>query len=429
MFSPSLKRAIAATATALLLTASFVTAQDNQTALKITGHGNAEKLYKRNTPTVELDRASAFQRMGGERAMATQALRLSKAPRERAAAHREVNAFARKSQVASAPVIQSFATGGGDRDEIEPNDTIAQGVSLPVNLFGEISFTLDVDYFAFQALAGQQITIEAFAARLARSKLIADIALFDASGTLLASSLGGATTDPLIRFTPTSDQVLIVGITDADDLGGSRFDYLLNITRGVDVDELEPNGSAAQNLAELPATIFGEITVPSDVDFFSFTATAGQTLIVDVDAEVLGSRLDAEVNLTDPQSGAEFFYNDQTDGDDPRFNIVLPYTGRYVIGIGAFNLNSTGFYRLNASLVSGAGSPVLTQVTRLSKKLIEVQGIGFAAGATVSVNGSDRKTTFMSSGTLRAKVKSRSGDVVTVANPPDDRRSNPLIMQ
>src|SRR5581483_6074057 len=205
------------------------------------------------------------------------------------------------------------------------------------------------------------------------------------NGVLLASSLGATTQDPLIRFTPTSDQVLIVGITDADDLGGPGFDYLLNLTRGVDVDEAEPNDSTAQNLSQIPTTIFGQISVASDVDFYSFTATAGQTLIVDVDAEVFGSRLDAEVNLMDPQSGAEFFFNDQTDGDDPRFNIVLPYTGLYVIGVGAFNSSSKGFYRLNISLVSGAGAPSITQVTRVSKKLLEVQGAGFVAGATVNV--------------------------------------------
>src|SRR5262249_53343837 len=153
-------------------------------------------------------------------------------------------------------------------------------------------------------------------------------------------------------------------------------DDLTNITRGVDVDEVEPNDRTAQSLPAVPATLFGEISTATDVDFFSFTATAGQTLIVDVDAEVLGSRLDPEINLTDPETGAELFYNDQFDGDDSRFNIVLPYTGRYVIGIGAFSARSTGFYRLNASLVSGSGAPVITQVTRLSKKFIEVTGTG-----------------------------------------------------
>ena len=39
--------------------------------------------------------------------------------------------FDRDYAVPSAPALQSFGTGGGDRDEIEPNDTVAQGVSLP----------------------------------------------------------------------------------------------------------------------------------------------------------------------------------------------------------------------------------------------------------------------------------------------------------
>jgi hypothetical protein len=143
----------------------------------------------------------------------------------------------------------------------------------------------------------------------------------------------------------------------------------------------------------------------------------------------LGSRLDAEANLSDPQTGSEFFYNDQLDGDDPRFNIVLPYTGRYVIGVGAFNSNSTGFYRLNISVLESAGAPVLTSVTKLAKKLIEVTGAGFTTGSRVEVNGETRKTTFINSGTLRAKVKARVGDAVTVSNPPDNRRSNPLLVQ
>ncbi|HJQ24892.1 MAG TPA: PPC domain-containing protein [Blastocatellia bacterium] len=429
MFSSSLKRAVAATAAALLLTATFVTAQDSQPQLKINAPAGAEKSYTRGTPTAALKRASAFERARGERLFAAQAANAPQTMRQHAAGHEGVSAFARRSQVASAPALQSFGTGGGDRNEIEPNDAVAQGVSLPVNLFGQISVNGDTDYFAFEALGGQQVTVEAFATRLALSSLIADIALFDANGVLLASSLGSTAQDPLIRFTPASDQVLIVGITDADDLGGPSFDYLLNITRGVDVDEVEPNDHAAQTLSQVPTTIFGQISVASDVDFYSFTATAGQTLIVDVDAEVFGSRLDAEVNLMDPQSGAEFFFNDQNDGDDPRFNIVLPYTGLYVIGIGAFNSSSRGFYRLNVSLVSGAGAPLITQVTRVAKKLLEVQGTGFVAGAAVNVNGSDVRTTFVSSGTLRAKVKARSGDAVTVAIPPDGRRSNPLIVQ
>jgi hypothetical protein len=311
---------------------------------------------------------------------------------------------------------------------VEPNDTVAQPVALPVNLFGEIRFDRDFDYFAFKALAGQQITVEPFAARLSRSTLVAAIALFDSSGQIIDSKIGDESNDPLIRFTSLTDQVLIIGISDADGLGGKRFEYILNITRGNDIDEQEPNGRTPQELTNLPVTVFGEIDGRDDVDFFSFTATAGQTLVVDLDAEVLGSRLDAEINLLDPATGKEFFYSDQSDGDDPRFNIVLPNTGRYVIGVGAFNSNSSGFYRINASLVSSLGAPIITGVTRLGKKLIEVSGDGFAPSPRVEVNGIARKTTVIASHTLHAKVKTKSGDVVTVSNPPDDRRSNPLLM-
>jgi hypothetical protein len=372
-----------------------------------------------------MDRISAFNRV----LPVASAKAATKSLRAGMVAPKRVSKFAGTIRAAGAHQAQSAGTGGGDINELEPNDPVSQGVSLPVNIFGAVGFNGDVDFFAFQALAGQRITVEAFAARLPRSKLIADIALFASSGQLLASDVGDENNDPLIRYDSPGDQVLIVGLTDADDLGGSRFDYLLNITSGVDVTEQEPNDRNPQQLSNLSMTMFGEITTRVDIDFYSFVATAGQTLIVDVDAEVLGSGLDAEINLLDPETGIEYFYNDQYDGNDPRFNIVLPVTGRYVIGVGAFGSNSTGFYRLNASLAPAEGAPVLSTVTRLAKKLIEVTGAGFNDRSVVEVNGSARRTTFLGPGRLQAKVKAKSGNVVTVTNKPDDRRSNPMLVQ
>ncbi len=415
------KRAVARTSIALLMMATVSGAQTTEDTLKIT-RPRITNEYDRTTPKLEMDRASAFKRLNPF-AVSSQRKRIL----ERSIITDKESARARTRTSAAAPSLQSFGTGGGDIFEREPNGLIAQGVSLPVNIFGEISFDGDVDFFAFEGIAGQQVTIEAFAARYSGSELIADIALFDEDGDLIRFDFGDEDDDPLIRFTPSTNQVLIAGIRDLDDLGGSRMDYLLNITRGVDVEELEPNGALAQNLPSLAVTIFGEINGRRDVDFYSFTAEAGQTLIVDVDAEVLGSRLDPEINLSDPVTGVEFFYNDQSEGDDSRFNIVLPYTGRYVIGIGSFLSNSEGFYRLNASLVSASTAPLITTVTKLAKKLIEVRGSGFVPGSRIEVNGRKIKTTFINSTTLQGKVKIKPNRVVTVANPPDDRRSNPLL--
>lgn len=416
------KRAVAATSIAVLMMATIAGAQNTEDILKITRPQIASTEYNRTTPKLTMDRASAFKRLNPFDVSSQQKRIL-----ERKMMTDRESAIARTRIAAAAPSLQSFGTGGGDIFEREPNDLIAQGVSLPVNIFGRISFDGDVDFFAFQGIAGQQVTIEAFAARYAGSQLIADIALFDSDGDLIQFDFGDEDDDPLIRFTPSSNEVLIAGIRDIDDLGGSRMDYLLNITRGVDVDELEPNGTIAQNLPSLAVTIFGEIDDDDDVDFYSFNAVAGQTLIVDVDAEVLGSRLDSEINLSNPATGVEFFYNDQQDGDDSRFNIVLPYTGRYVIGIGSFLSNSEGFYRLNASLVSSFTAPLITGVTKLAKKLIEVVGSGFVIGSRIEVNGRKIKTTFINSSTLQGKVKIKPNQVVTVVSPPDDRRSNPLL--
>jgi hypothetical protein len=421
MSKQSMKRVSVSALAILLLNASLVMAQEP--VLKITRPADVEKTHNRNTLTANLERDSAFRRLRDEVVLSGQA---------KTGKRKEANAqviWEKIFQVASAPTVQSFGTGSGDINEIEPNHIIAQGVSLPVNVFGRINFDGDVDYFAFQGKAGEQIVIEPFATRLSTSDLVADIVLFNSSGQQIGRDFGDDRDDPLITYTPLNDEIFIVGIADVDDFGGRSYNYVLNISRGVDVNEGEPNDTTAQGLPSLPVTLFGDISVRNDVDFYSFIAEAGQTLIVDIDAEVFGSRLDAEMNLTDPQTGLEYFYNDQLDGDDPRFNIVLPYTGRYIIGVGAFNSNSTGFYRLNASLVSQTGAPLITRVTRLAKKLLEVEGLGFSNGTIVEVNGEVRKTSNLTSSILRAKVKIRVGDLVTVINPPDGRRSNPMLVQ
>ena len=426
MFSQSFRRILTTIVAFLLPAATLVTAHGQETDLRIGRRTTAQTQYHRNTPILDIDRDRAFNRLNPIRPAIADP---EKERRNGGVATQRASALERAHWAAAAPRLLSFGTGGGDVNEIEPNDLVAQGVSLPVNVFGAISVNRDADFFAFEALAGQQITIEPFAARLRNSLLAADIALFDASGRLLAADAGDENNDPLIRFVSARDQVLVVGIADVDDLGGSAFSYVLNITRGMDVDEQEPNDQSAQRLPDAPFTVFGEIRQLNDLDFYSFSAAAGQTLIVDVDAEVLGSFLDAEINLIDPETGIEFFYNDQQDGNDPRFNIVLPYAGRYVIGVGAFNSNSAGFYRLNASLVPATGAPLIANVTRLSKKLIEVSGAGFTGRSSVEVNSVVRSTTFVDSKTLRAKVKAKPGSVVSVSNSPDGRRSNPVLIQ
>src|SRR6185295_10821994 len=260
MFTQSFRRAIAISLASMLSMAAFAGGQTQDSLLKITRPADVEKQYSRNRPAAELTRENVFNRINPE-----------PQPLQRRSRRFGDNGIRANSFIgfsAAVPQVLSIGTGGGDIDEIEPNDQIAQGVSLPVNVFGEVLINGDVDSFAFQALAGSQ--------------LIASVALYDSSGVLADTAIGDENTDPVLRYTPTRDQVLVAAITDADSLGGRAFDYVLNITRGRDVNEQEPNDRTAQNVSELPATIFGDIASRDDVDFYSFTAVAGQTLIVDV---------------------------------------------------------------------------------------------------------------------------------------------------
>jgi hypothetical protein len=417
------KSFVAAVTIALTLISAVGSAQ-NSSSPPSPSSLHSPRQYHRSAGPLNLDQASAFARLHSDRAVASATTQRSA---NRPSVHTQ--SLGATTRPAPASQLKSLGTGGGDIDEVEPNSTVAQSVSLPVNIFGDIQFNGDVDFFAFQAFANQEIVAEAFAARFAGSQLFADIALFTESGDLITESAGDEFNDPLIRYQPASDQILIVGITDVDGFGGPTFSYLLNLTRGQDIDEIEPNGSVAQELPAVPATVFGEISKKNDVDFYSFDGTAGQTLIVDVDAEVLGSQLDAEVNLSDPETGVEYFFNDQSEGDDPRFNIVLPFSGRFVIGIDSFAGSSKGFYRLNISVVPSTDAPIITGLEQVAKKTLQVSGTGFSTNSTVETNGVARKTSLLESGLLKAKVKTKPGKVVTVVNGPDDRRSNPIVVQ
>ncbi|MGH9762769.1 MAG: hypothetical protein ACREDR_24720 [Blastocatellia bacterium] len=431
---------------ALLVVPGLVGAQTNTLILKAPSSSQAavEEATKfgRPSPTINIDQESVFRRVTGEPVAPSSLAAKSAASRpvptgergHRFARYKPVIAPAGRAAAGASPLTASSTvtpadegTGSGDINEVEPNDNVAQNVDMPVNIFGAINPSGDIDSFAFPAFGGEQINVQAFASQIG-SNLIADIGLFDAAGNLLDEQVGDGVNDPLIQFDVPSNGFYAVAITDADGFGGSHFFYVLNIEGGVDVQEQEPNDTTPNILPPLPATIFGNISSTTDRDFYSFQANAGQTLLVDVDAAVYGSNLISEVNLVDPSTGIQYFFNSHTDGDDPRFNIVLPFTGTYVLGIDAIGQATSGFYQMNVSILSGKDAPGISTVTTQGPKRIQVNGFGFAVGGTVNVNGTDVPSVRLDRHDVRGKVRWKSGDVVTISIAPGARRSNPLII-
>jgi len=337
-----------------------------------------------------------------------------------------------KSRIALAQVTAtagSASTGSGDINEVEPNNQVAQNVFMPTNISGQMIFSGDQDFYAFPVLSGEQINIEAFASRIPGSLLIADIGLFDSAGNLITESAGDGVNDPLIQFVAPADGIMAAGITDTQGFGGRNFVYLLSVDGGVDVNEIEPNNRTPQALPPSAATVFAQSNSSSDTDLYSFNGTQGQTVIVDVDATIFGSTLVSSLTLTDATTGVQYFTCDHNDGDDPMFNILLPTTGAYVIGVTPIDGSPGGFYRMNVSFVPGDASPVITSVTHVKAKVISVTGTGLNTSSIVEVDGRQVATTVVQKGQLNAKARAKPGAVITVADLPDLRRSNPFIVQ
>lgn len=122
-----------------------------------------------------------------------------------------------------------------------------------------------------------------------------------------------------------------------------------------EVNEAEPNNapSAAQPLEESRVTVNGVLKENGDVDGFSVSLTAGQSLVADVDAhDALGSPMDAILQLLSPD-GVVLAENHDDVGLDPRLAVTAPRDGVYTARLFTFPAepDSTVSFRGNDSYV------------------------------------------------------------------------------
>jgi WD40 repeat protein len=242
-------------------------------------------------------------------------------------------------------------------DETEPNDspTTAQKVTLPVSIHGSIAKAGDVDYYRFEARAGQEVGVQVLTGPIG-SKLEPVLLLTDPAGGVVAESTNG-----LLGYTCPRAGSYALGIRDRDYRGGPDMPYRLHVgdlpvvtsvfplglRRGTEQDiavsganlggvrtvrvkapadavpgtrlpvsVTTPRGAAlgnptvvvgefpeAQGLQSLglipPFTANGRIAAPGVTETWRFPARKGQRLILEVNARRLGSRLDSVIEIVD----------------------------------------------------------------------------------------------------------------------------------
>ncbi len=112
----------------------------------------------------------------------------------------------------------------------------AQPVPVPCVVCGRVEAAENVDYYKFNAKAGQTLSFEVFCARI-QDKIHdlqkhADplVAVYDSTGKELASSDDGFFADPVLSFPVPKDGEYRIAIRDAKYDGDPRWAYALTIT-------------------------------------------------------------------------------------------------------------------------------------------------------------------------------------------------------
>jgi len=341
-------------------------------------------------------------------------------------------------------------TGGGDMAEYEPNNhpgyaNYAQ--DIPFSCSGTISGVGDIDWLRMAITTGEHLQINAHSRiGMLTSPLNPILAVYRSDGTLIAlnDDIDWPTNlNAQINITATYTGEAFIAVTSAVPAGGPAYTYLIEVWPTLSPIftpasiETEPNDVAA--LADpiaLPGAKVGLIATSGDIDMSYFDAPAGATVVVDVHAQVYGTPLDPAIEIYD-QNGFMLLPCDDVDGKDPRFNLVLPQTGRYFLKL--TDHSNTGSmlhgYVVSVSLQDGTLAPHITKLKANPAGLLKkVTGYNFIPDGpqAVQVNGVTVPSVPSAANPTRViKVKppvavptNQSVTVVTGGG----RRSNPVML-
>jgi len=131
------------------------------------------------------------------------------------------------------------------------------------------------------------------------------------------------------------------------------------------VPESEPNNDyTTADAVTIGDQATGAINPAGDWDWFEFSATAGQVIEIDVDAEEVGSDVDTYMYLYASDGQTQLAYNDDWGGwYDSHIEYTIPTTGNYYIALREYSDpnegGSTYTYAVNFNvLLPGVGDPV-----------------------------------------------------------------------
>ncbi len=284
-------------------------------------------------------------------------------------------------------------SGMTDVNETESNNDVpqAQKIDLETTVNGVISAPTDVDFVTFKAKSGQTVNVYCLASSI-DSKLQADLMVSGPDGKPLASNRAYRGGDAVLDFKAPTDGDYVVRLSQfAYTTGGSDHFYRLTVTTtpwvpavfppvaapktapvsnwpvaptAAMIDAHEPttpgghpllagtnplvidnakNGTAdAAQEVKVPCDVAGRVAKKNERHWYSFSATKGDVLTLEVFAERIGSPVDAYFILTDDKGKMITEQDDSPDtlspnqfytkSDDPgRYRFAVPSDGTYKV--------------------------------------------------------------------------------------------------
>ncbi|MFN8346835.1 MAG: pre-peptidase C-terminal domain-containing protein [Spirosomataceae bacterium] len=273
-----------------------------------------------------------------------------------------------------------------------PNNTPATAMALPgtsVKVKGTIflpsppAVTTDVDYYSFQASAGDRVYAATQTLKDASASGDSKLELIDTDGTTVLEVYNNDGTFNASSSTIAGTLIPTTGtyylrVSHNVAMGSIRpYDLYLKVQSGTPTDETEDNNTPA-TATPLPASgwVSGTITAvsPGEADFYSITLNAGETVFLSLDmnperdAAVWNGRLGFGL-FGNPPANQILVANDANSGataSDPNseaFFFTVKEAGTYFIyvdGIVAAGLGATATYHLSASVLAADNPPLST---------------------------------------------------------------------
>ena len=324
--------------------------------------------------------------------------------------HAKTGARPIRTAALTATVTQTIIT------ETEPNNTAqtADSVALGDQATGVVNPAGDRDTWFVDLIAGQFLSVDVDAEAIG-SPLDAVLVLFAPDGsTVLASNDDFDGPDSRISYlVPTSGRYYVTIVAFGGMAGGPELTYALNFGKVVCTvtgTEQEPNdapGTATRitlgdsGTGEICAT---DANPAGDADYWVFTAEAGTTLELDVDAVSLGFLVDPALALYASDGVTRLASRDNGEGADPSLRYPIPTTGIYYATVAAGpGAGANPFpYALHVRVLPpGPGDPVTVRAAGLAFPLGMAVGstgdlfVGEAAGnRVVRISGAGAVTTF-----------------------------------